>query len=90
MYDEMQFGRFRRLLSNTDRISMCVRDSGEYENYSSVREVPVIYDEMIVQGIGLTMDRTDPLKRRIESERFISFEPHIEVVLTSARKQGEK
>lgn len=52
MYVPM-FGEIRPLLSRVDRYSICMQETGEYENYRFLCDVPERYDALYVFGIGL-------------------------------------
>ena len=54
---DLKFKEFRRYLSVIDRLSICERETLAYHNFSNIREVPDMWDNCSVYGVG-----------RIESE----------------------
>ena len=50
---QMTFLTLRKYLSRIDRISMCIRETLEYENFLCPADIPKSYDKMHVVGIGL-------------------------------------
>ena len=54
---DLKFKEFRRYLSVVDRLSICERETLAYQNFANIREVPDIWNECYVYGVG-----------RIESE----------------------
>ena len=51
--DRPAFGLIRCMLDRTVRIQICMHEAGEYWDYKNIGEVPHVYDEMKVFGIGL-------------------------------------
>lgn len=49
----MKFKELRTILSRTDRLSVCDKNTLSYENFDTISNVPASYDEMLVYGIGL-------------------------------------
>ena len=81
MNEPVYFGSLRKLISVTDRISMCMRESGDYENFETIREVPDKYDAMIVKGVGLTSMKYTPTQKEIESGYSTCYTDYLEIVL---------
>lgn len=48
----IKFKDIRRLISVIDRISICMFETLEYDNYIFMLDVPEKYDEYYVYGIG--------------------------------------
>lgn len=64
----MRFNELRKYISVIDKVSICMRESLQYENFYYMEQVPEKYDEYYVYGIGL-----------IESEFNIADAAPIEV-----------
>lgn len=47
------FGEIRPFLSRSERYSICMQETAEYENYRFLNDVPERYDTLYVYGIGL-------------------------------------
>ena len=74
----IQFGEFRRYISIVDRISICIRETSQYNNYQYINDVPTRYDDYFVYGIGL-VDSDFPIN---EQGTKCTFKGCIEIVLT--------
>lgn len=59
------FRTLRKYISRIDRLSICMKETLEYANYIFLKDVPDIYDDLYVYGIGM-----------IESE-FYEVQEHI-------------
>lgn len=46
-------GEVRPLLDRIARYSVCMQETGDYENYRFLSDVPKEYDSLYVYGIGL-------------------------------------
>ena len=53
VYPEIIFGEIRKFCSMLDRISVCVVETTQYENYESILDVPHTYDGWYLHGFGL-------------------------------------
>lgn len=62
-YNGIRFEVLRKYLSSIDRLSICIKETMEYENFIYCREVPDSYNDLYVYGIGM-----------IESEFYIDGE----------------
>ena len=51
--DVIKFGTLRKYLSVIDRLSLCMNDTLSYENFVCIGDVPEVYDELYVYGIGM-------------------------------------
>ena len=50
---EIKFRELREKLSAIDRISICNKETMQYENFLTIKDVPTIYDDLTVYGIGV-------------------------------------
>lgn len=50
----MKFKEFRKYISRIDRLSICIKETLNYETFMFISEVPEKYDEMYLYGIGRT------------------------------------
>ena len=62
-YKGIRFEVLRKYLSHIDRLSICIKETMEYENFIYLREVLDSYNDLYVYGIGM-----------IESEFYIDGE----------------
>ncbi len=85
----LKFGDFRRYISATDRVSICIQETSEYKNYRFVKDVPTQNDSYFVYGVGL-IDSEFPIVDYMEgidrdktnfSDKFM-LEKCIEVMLS--------
>lgn len=53
MGNGLKFGELRKYLSRIDRASICIRETGEYENYAYMKDAPESYDGLYVYGVGM-------------------------------------
>lgn len=49
---ELKFKDLRKFISVIDRVSICMRETLMYDNYTFIQDVPDKYDEYYVYGIG--------------------------------------
>ncbi len=49
----IRFGDLRRFCDRTNRISICMAKTLEYENYESIDRVPARYDGLYLYGFGV-------------------------------------
>lgn len=71
-------GEIRPLLDRIARYSICMQETGDYENYRFVKDVPEDYDSLFIYGIGLIeteFDGSDGLEFRHAIEIVLSKEP---------------
>ncbi len=71
--NDIKFKDIRNLLSRIDKISICDKESLQYNNYFNINEVPESCDELYVHGIGI-------IDSEIENDVKKGFEKHIEIV----------
>lgn len=50
--NNITFGELRKLISVTDRLSICYRENLKYKNFLSIKEVPKRYNTLLVCGVG--------------------------------------
>ena len=62
----LKFKELKKYISRIDRLSVCMRETMQYENYRYLRMVPDRYDELYVYGIGI-----------IDSEFQVKGEPNV-------------
>jgi|LSQX01.2.fsa_nt_gb hypothetical protein len=60
-YMNLKLKKLRKYISVIDRISICFRETQQYENYQFIREVPESYNDYYVYGIGM-IDSEFPLE----------------------------
>jgi hypothetical protein len=89
------FGELREYLCVFDRISICIQETGQYDNYRFITHVPNDYDRYYLYGFGLFesefidedfegWDRTGsafPSSVAYKSGRW-SLQPCIEIMLS--------
>ena len=49
----MKFKELRYQLSITDRISICCKETLQYQNFITIKDVPELYNDLTVYGIGI-------------------------------------
>lgn len=76
----------RNYVSRIDRISICQKETLNYENYSCMEEVPDKYDEYYVYGIGMIESEV------FENNKLVDFKPHLEIMVCDKpmEHEGEK
>lgn len=62
----LKFKELKKYISKLDRLSICRKETMQYENYRYLRMVPDKYDEFYVYGIGM-----------IDSEFPVEGEPNV-------------
>lgn len=65
----LKFKELKKYISVIDRLSICMQETLQYENYRYLRMVPDKYDELYVYGIGM-----------IDSEFPVEGEPNVSEV----------
>lgn len=50
---DITFGELRCYLSQIDRLSICMLETLQYENFIKPKDVPDTYDQYYVYGIGM-------------------------------------
>lgn len=53
MEKNLTLGMLRNYISRIDRVSICMKETLNYKNYSYMRDVPSELDELYVYGIGM-------------------------------------
>lgn len=64
----IQFKDFRKYISQIDRVSICMRETLQYENYRYMRDVPEKYDDYYLYGVGLIESEFKIDESTLESE----------------------
>ena len=77
----MKFKELRTILSRTDRMSVCDKDTLSYENFDTISNVPASYDEMLVCGIGLINSEF----HKDNKSKDITLLPCIEIVVSTEK-----
>lgn len=49
----LKFSELRKYISEIDKISICMSENLQYNNYRYMKDVPHKYDEYFVYGIGV-------------------------------------
>lgn len=74
----LTLGEIRPLLDRIARYSICMQETGDYENYRFLKDVPEDYDSLSIYGIGLIeteFDGSDGLELLHAIELVLSKEP---------------
>ena len=50
---QLRFSDIRRFCDRTARISICMQETLDYENFNNIRQVPYNYDSYFLYGIGV-------------------------------------
>lgn len=95
MLVNIRFGEFKYLVSGLDRLSICMKDSGMYENYRFISEVPEgKYDDYYVYGVGIIKsefeigpDGPDTIEKRNMINEKKCFMECMEIVLDKKPKK---
>lgn len=48
----LKFKHIRKYLAVYDQVSVCIHETGDYENFFEARSIPEKYDDMYLYGIG--------------------------------------
>ena len=70
------FGEIRKYCSRIDRVSICMQETLQYENFESILEVPHTYDDKYLYGFGVIESEFDDAP-----EKFI-LKQCMEIMLT--------
>lgn len=68
----IRFGTIREYCSCIDRVSICMHETLQYENYPFIRDVPASYDELYLYGFGI-IESEFPDEDRIRLKRCIEI-----------------
>lgn len=49
----IKFKVLRKYLSCTDKLSICIKESMDYKNFVSIKDVPDSYNDLYIYGIGM-------------------------------------
>ena len=80
------FRTLRKYISQIDRLSICMLETNDYSNYVFLKEVPDIYDDLYVYGIGIIESEF----YQVQEQVFVAsgdrgnrvFLPCIEIILS--------
>lgn len=85
MESRIRFGELRTVISRIDRLSICMKDTLQYENFDSILQVPEKYDDCLVYGIGMISSEFSTPGIRADMEQDdgsgIYFDNCIEIML---------
>lgn len=80
----IRFGTIRKYCSLIDRVSICMLESLQYDNYRFIDDVPADYDDLYLYGFGI-------IHSEFPDEHGIQLEKCIEIMLSKEpRKLLEK
>ncbi|HBC30273.1 MAG TPA: hypothetical protein DC024_03350 [Clostridiales bacterium] len=51
--EPITFGDLRKYCSHLDRVSICIHETGQYDNYRLIVNVPSTYDTYYLYGFGM-------------------------------------
>lgn len=71
-----KFGEIRKYLDIVTPISVCMKETLSYENYSHSIDIPTSYDDFYVYGIGMIKE---DFQKTLTGE--IGYQPCIEILL---------
>lgn len=71
----IRFGTIREYCSRIDRVSICMNETLQYENYPFIRDVPASYDELYLYGFGI-------IKSEFPDEDGTQLKKCIEIMLS--------
>ena len=88
------FRTLRKYISRIDRLSICRKETLEYENYIFLKDVPDIYDDLYVYGIGMIESEFYEVQENIyattgDREHMVLL-PCIEIMLSKEPKKNYK
>lgn len=64
----IQFKEFKKYVSIIDRVSICMKETLQYDNYRYMRDVPEKYDDYYLSGVGLIESEFKIDESTLESE----------------------
>lgn len=88
----LKFSELRNFISKIDRLSICIEETSEYENYRYMRNVPEKYDNYYVYGIGMIESEfkiAETFEFELEGNQInneLFFAPCIEIMLSEKPK----
>ena len=91
----MRFKELRKTLSSFDRLSICDRDTTNYQNFLRIADVPKHYDSLYVCGIGTTLSEFYRITEfeysveKVEGEGRLVLAPCIEVVTVKKKPKSK-
>ena len=83
----IKFEAIRKYISKISKVSICIKETSQYDNYISIKDVPEIYDSLFVYGIGLIESEFNYNEKRehyVETNADLTFifSVCIEIVLS--------
>lgn len=75
----IRFGTIRKYCSRIDRVSICMKEMLQYENYPFIKDVPAVYDDLFLYGFGM-------IDSEFPDEHGILLRPCIEIMLSEEPK----
>ena len=79
----LKFKDIKKYISIIDRLSICNKETLQYQNYKCMVEVPDIFDEMYVYGIG-------HIQSEFEEDGNLIFTHCIEIMLSTEPRFEDK
>lgn len=70
-------GEIRKFVSLADRISVCQKETLDYENFENIRDVPHSYDEQYLFGVGI-------IESEVRVEKGALMGSHLEIMVSRA------
>ena len=64
----IQFKEFKKYVSIIDRVSICMKETLQYDNYRYMRDVPEKYDDYYLYGVGMIESEFNIDESTLESE----------------------
>ena len=84
----MKFKELKNYISLIDPLSICLKETGDYENYKHVGLIPDLYDDYYVYGIGMieTEFPVSDFPYEANSIEKICFKTALEIMLSTEPK----
>lgn len=74
MESRIRFGELRTVISRIDRLSICMKETLQYENYENISQVPEKYDDYSVYGIGMICSEFSTPGKRVDLDPTLCSE----------------
>ena len=74
MESNIRFGELRSVISVIDRLSICMKETLQYENYETISQVPEKYDDYRVYGIGMICSEFPTPGKRVDLDPTLCSE----------------
>jgi hypothetical protein len=86
------FGTLRKYLSIIDRLSICMKETLQYENFICRTDVPNSYDNLYVYGIGIIESKFYKVNKftyaATGDRKNLTLAPCIEIMLSKEPRNG--